>query len=168
LMEMCTKMGMAFTHAAPARYQPPAAWRALAEENCRASGGRLLITDDIHAAVRHADFLYTDLWWWIGQEAEIEDRRSAFMPAYQVTPELMRHAPPGCKFMHCLPASRGVEVTDAVIDSVQSIVFPQAENRLHTEMGLLVWLLLPGLKHASDATRRSYETQARALLAEAG
>ena len=138
LMLICTRLGMHFTHAAPARYQPPAAWRALAEANCAASGGTLTITEDVEAAVRDADFIYTDLWWWVGQEAEIPDRRAAFMPRYQVTMDLLRLAPAHCKFMHCLPASRGVEATDEVLDSPQSIIFDQAENRLHTEKALLV------------------------------
>lgn len=143
LMHLCTRLGMHFTHAAPARYQPPPPWRAIAEANHRASGGSLRVTEDVEAAVAEADFLYTDLWWWVGQEDEIPERRAAFMPRYQVTAGLLRRAPPHCKFMHCLPASRGVEVTDEVMDSPQSIIFDQAENRLHTEKGLLVWLLHP-------------------------
>ncbi len=149
LMHICTRLGMHFTHAAPRKYQPPPRWRTIAEENCRASGGTLTITEDVVAAVKEADFLYTDLWWWIGQEDEIPARRAAFMPAYQVTMDLLKRAPAHCKFMHCLPASRGVEVTDEVMDSPQSIVFAQSENRLHTEKGLLVWFVYPRLKHPS-------------------
>lgn len=156
LMHICTRLGMHFTHAAPRRYQPPQAWLEIAQLNCRESGGSLRITDDVHAAVRDADFIYTDLWWWVGQEAEIPERYAAFMPAYQVTLELLAEAPPHCKFMHCLPASRGVEATDAVMDSLQSIIFDQSENRLHTEKGLLVWLLYPRLKQPTTELRAFY------------
>jgi len=68
------------------------------------------------------------------------------MPRYQVSIDLLKKAPAHCKFMHCLPASRGVEATDEVMDSAQSVIFDQAENRLHTEKGLLVWLVYPRLK----------------------
>jgi len=146
LMFICTQMGMHFTHAAPRKYQPPAEWIAIAQANCQESGGSLTITEDVTEAVREADFIYTDLWWWIGQEDQIPERRAAFMPKYQVTMDLMRKAPSHCKFMHCLPASRGVEVTDEVMDSPQSIIYDQSENRLHAEKGILTWLVYPRLK----------------------
>jgi hypothetical protein len=78
--------------------------------------------------VRDADYIYTDLWWWVGQEDEIPERRAAFMPKYQVNMDLLRQAPAHCKFMHCLPASRGVEATDEVMDSPQSIIFDQCRE----------------------------------------
>jgi putrescine carbamoyltransferase len=149
LMFICTKMGMHFTHAAPKAYQPPIEWRQVAEANCSASGGRLTITEDPLTAVKQADFIYTDLWWWVGQEAEIPERRAAFMPKYQVNMDLLKQAPPNCKVMHCLPASRGVEATDEVLDSPRSIIFDQSENRLHTEKGLLVYFVYPILKRPS-------------------
>ncbi|MEW6179790.1 MAG: putrescine carbamoyltransferase [Chloroflexota bacterium] len=149
LMLICTRLGMNFTHAAPKKYQAPTEWIKWAEENNKISGGTLNITEDPIEAVRNADFIYTDLWWWVGQEDQIPERRAAFMPKYQVNKELMAKAPAHCKFMHCLPASRGVEVTDEVMDSAQSIIFDQAENRLHTEKGILVWLIYPRLKRPS-------------------
>jgi putrescine carbamoyltransferase len=136
----------------------------MAEDNCRAAGGSLTITDDVEDAVRQADYLYTDLWWWVGQEAEIPERREAFMPRYQVNEALLRRAPPQCKFMHCLPASRGVEVTDAVMDSAQSIIFDQSENRLHTEKALLVWFLLPQMKAPSRSRQRAHTRAIEAFL----
>ncbi len=146
LMLICTRLGMNFTHAAPKKYQAPAQWMQWAEENCKVSGGTVKVTDDPIEAVKNADFIYTDLWWWVGQEAEIPEREKAFMPRYQVSMDLLKKAPAHCKFMHCLPASRGVEATDEVMDSAQSVIFDQAENRLHTEKGLLVWLVYPRLK----------------------
>jgi putrescine carbamoyltransferase len=153
LAAICTQMGMHFTHAAPAKYQIGEPVIAIATANCRESGGYLRVTDDVVAAVADADFLYTDLWWWVGQEGEIPERRAAFMPRYQLNAELLRHAPPSCRVMHCLPASRGVEATDEVLDSPQSIIFDQAENRLHTEKALLVWFVYPRLKRASASLR---------------
>lgn len=95
---------------------------------------------DPHKAVAKADIIYTDVWTSMGQEAESERRKQIFGP-YQVNAKLMEAAPPHAKFMHCLPAKRGVEVTDEVIDGPRSIVFPQADNRMHLAKGLLVWLL---------------------------
>jgi putrescine carbamoyltransferase len=164
LMLICTKLGMNFTHAAPKKYQPPAAWLEIAENNIKESGGSLTITEDPIAAVREADFLYTDLWWWVGQESEIPERRAAFMPKYQVNMDLLKKAPASCKFMHCLPASRNVEATDEVMDSAQSIIFDQAENRLHTEKGILTWLIYPRLKRPAQALRDYHDGLIRSFL----
>jgi len=164
LMFICTQMGMHFTHAAPPPYQPPAGWLAIADGNCRASGGSLRVTADVEEAVREADFLYTDLWWWIGQEEQIPERYAAFMPRYQVNMDLLQQAPVHCKFMHCLPASRGVEATDEVMDSPRSIIYDQSENRLHTEKGLLVWLLYPRLARPSEAVRADYASRIQTAL----
>ncbi|MGB9798667.1 MAG: putrescine carbamoyltransferase [Thermanaerothrix sp.] len=166
LMLICTRLGMHFTHAAPKRYQPPEAWVKTALENCRESGGTLRITEDPVEAVKDADFIYTDLWWWVGQEAEIPERSKAFMPRYQVNMDLLKHAPAHCKFMHCLPASRGVEVTDEVMDSERSIIYDQAENRLHTEKGILVWLVYPRLKRPSAELEAYHSGRIQAFLAE--
>ncbi|TLN02744.1 ornithine carbamoyltransferase, partial [bacterium] len=83
LMLICTRLGINFTHAAPKKYQAPAEWVRWAAANCQVSGAKLTITDDPLAAVRDADFIYTDLWWWVGQEDQIPERRAAFMPKYQ-------------------------------------------------------------------------------------
>lgn len=166
LMLICTRLGMHFTHAAPKRYKPPEAWVKTALENCRESGGTLRITEDPVEAVKDADFIYTDLWWWVGQEAEIPERSKAFMPRYQVNMDLLKHAPAHCKFMHCLPASRGVEVTDEVMDSERSIIYDQAENRLHTEKGILVWLVYPRLKRPSAELEAYHSGRIQAFLAE--
>jgi putrescine carbamoyltransferase len=168
LMLICTRMGMHFTHAAPAEYQAPAEWLSQAEQNCRDSGGSLRVTDDPLAAVREADFIYTDLWWWVGQEDQIPERRAAFMPTYQVNKTLFERAPSHCKFMHCLPASRGVEATDEVMDHPRSIIFDQSENRLHTEKGLLAYLVYPRLKRPTEESIAHHRSQILALLEETG
>jgi putrescine carbamoyltransferase len=166
LMLVCTRMGMGFTHAAPRRYQASPQWQAWALQNCQESGGKLTVTEDPVAAVREADFIYTDLWWWVGQEDQIPDRRAAFMPVYQVSLALFEKAPSHCKFMHCLPASRGVEATDEVMDHPRSIVFDQSENRLHTEKGLLVYLVFQRLKRPSDDMKAFHQGQIQALLGQ--
>jgi putrescine carbamoyltransferase len=163
LMHICTQLGMHFTHAAPKAYQPPKAWIEIAEENCRKSGGTLRITDDVIQTVSNADFIYTDLWWWVGQEDEIPDRRKAFMPTFQVTPDLLKKAPSHVKLMHCLPASRNVEATDEALDSKYSIIFDQAENRLHTQKGLLVKFLYPLLKQPDREEKTEWENTCRTL-----
>ena len=165
LMFICTRMGMSFTHAAPARYQAPEAWQSIARANCDESGGSLTVTDSVDTAVAAADFVYTDLWWWVGQEDEVPERRAAFMPTYQVNAELLAKAPAHCKVMHCLPASRGVEATDEVLDSDQSIIFDQSENRLHTEKALLVHFTYPRLRRASAESRAHHKGLIETFLA---
>ena len=96
LLLICTRLGMSFTQAAPEKYQAPPTWQAWAQQNCLESGGHFTITADPLAAVHQADFIYTDLWWWVGQEAEIPERQAAFMPAYQVNLELFDKAPAHC------------------------------------------------------------------------
>jgi len=165
LMHICTQLGMNFTHAAPKVYQPPKSWIDIAKENCLKSGGTLHITDDVDQAVSKADFIYTDLWWWVGQENEIPDRRKAFMPKYQVNTDLLKKAPSHVKLMHCLPASRNVEATDGALDSEHSIIFDQAENRLHTQKALLVKFLYPILKKPERLDKISWENTCR-MMAE--
>jgi ornithine carbamoyltransferase len=104
-----------------------------------AKGARLELTTDPAAAVRGADAVYTDVWTSMGQEAQGAERHRIFAP-YQVNGALMSHASPDALFMHCLPAHRGDEVTDEVIDSPASVVFDQSENRLHTQKALLAML----------------------------
>ncbi|MCU0721114.1 MAG: ornithine carbamoyltransferase [Pirellula sp.] len=91
------------------------------------------------AMLRDADFVYTDVWTSMGQELEAEKRNADLRP-YQVNEQLMKLAPAHCKILHCLPARRGMEITDCAMDSSSSIIFPQAGNRMHLQKGLLVWL----------------------------
>ncbi|MCD6472083.1 ornithine carbamoyltransferase [Candidatus Aerophobetes bacterium] len=138
LLFISSKLGLNFYMASPKKYQPKESILNEALKNAKESGSEIVITEDPKEAVLQADFVYTDLWYWIGQEDEEEERRAAFMPKYQVNEKLMKLAPLHAKFMHCLPASRNTEVTDNVIDSEQSIVFDEAENRLYTEEALLI------------------------------
>jgi ornithine carbamoyltransferase len=132
-------LGVNVRIASPQGYELPA--QAAAAARARAKSGAVLeITNDAASAVAGADAVYTDVWASMGQEDEAAGRDAIFRP-YQVNEALMKAAGPQAHFMHCLPAHRGAEVTDAVIDSAKSIVFDQAENRLHTQKALLAMLM---------------------------
>jgi ornithine carbamoyltransferase len=136
----CGRMGMRMTMATPRGYQFDDGFLELLRRE--APQLELEVTTDPREAVRGAVAVYTDVWTSMGQEAESEQRRKEFA-AYQVNRALMDHAGPDCLFMHCLPAHRGEEVTDDVIDSPKSIVVQQAGNRMHVQKGILAWLLGP-------------------------
>jgi ornithine carbamoyltransferase len=134
----CGRLGMKMVMATPPQYRFKEKEIAWIERH--APQLELTVTDDPVAAVRDALAIYTDVWTSMGQESEKEARRKDFAP-YQVNAELMSHAQKGAFFMHCLPAHRGEEVTDEVIDGPQSVVVQQAANRLHAQKGILAWLL---------------------------
>lgn len=134
----CGKLGMRFAIASPPGYELDAEYRKTLKRET--PGLELLVTHDPAEAVKKATAIYTDVWASMGQEAEAVARRQVFAP-YQVTSELMAKAPRDASFMHCLPAHRGEEVTDEVIDGQQSIVVQQAANRMHVQKGILAWLL---------------------------
>ncbi|MEX0676469.1 MAG: ornithine carbamoyltransferase [Pirellulales bacterium] len=134
----CGKMGMKFVTATPQAYQFKDEFSAHLKHEVPELD--MQVTTDPIEAVRGATAIYTDVWTSMGQEKEAEKRRKAFA-AYQINAELMAKAPPGALFMHCLPAHRGEEVTDEVIDGPQSVVVQQAANRLHVQKGILAWIL---------------------------
>jgi ornithine carbamoyltransferase len=126
--------------ASPGRYGPDAQILADAREIARKTGAAIEIMRTPQQAVSEADAVYTDAWTSMGHEHETEERAKVF-PPYQVNEELMAEAAPHAVFMHCLPAHRNEEVTDAVIDSVRSMVFDQAENRMHVQKAILMMLV---------------------------
>ncbi|HTK82837.1 MAG TPA: ornithine carbamoyltransferase [Bacteroidota bacterium] len=140
LMLMAAKLGMTFIAATPRGYTPDMNVFKIAVNAARESGAVIDISHHPPEAVKHADIVYTDVWVSMGQEQQSEERLEVFRE-FQVNRELLSHAKHHALFMHCLPAHRGQEVTDEVIDSSQSIVFDQAENRLHSEKAILVTLM---------------------------
>ena len=135
LMLTAGRLGVDVAVATPPGYQPDAGIVAQAREM-----GSITVTQDAAEALDGADAVYTDVWTSMGQEAESAERQRAFAP-YQVNSELFALAKPEAIFLHCLPAKRGEEVTDQVMESPRSAVFDQAENRLHAQKALLVMLL---------------------------
>ena len=142
LLGACGLMGMHFSAATPKGFEPDAEMARWAAAQARKSGGSVRVGGDAAEAARGAQVVYTDVWASMGQEDQREKRKRLFR-AYQVNKALMKKATPGAWFMHCLPAHRGEEVTDEVMDSKQSIVYDQAENRLHVQKAVLLDLLRP-------------------------
>jgi ornithine carbamoyltransferase len=138
LVEGCGHMGVQLVACSPPGYELDAEF--VKQSRREFPDLDLTITHDPVAAVRDADAVYTDVWTSMGHERERDQRRRDFA-AYQVNGQLMSAAPKDALFLHCLPAHRGEEVTDDVIDSPQSVVLVQAANRLHVQKGILVWLL---------------------------
>lgn len=136
---ICTKLGMHFVQYGPATHQLNKGHKQIMQENCDASGGSFEISDK-RDCVRGADFIYTDVWYGLYENEMPKEERVKVFADYQVNRELMQLGNLGCKFMHCLPATRGEDVTDEVADSEASLCWDQAENRLTAMRGLLVYL----------------------------
>ena len=136
LMIGCAKVGMDVTVACPDGYMPNPEIVALAQGYAAESGGSVTVMHDPKEAVKGVDVVYTDTWASMGQEAKKEIRKKAFV-GYQVDDAMMALAKPDAIFMHCLPAYRGMEVTDEVMESAQSVVFDEAENRLHAHKAIM-------------------------------
>ncbi len=134
----CASLGVALTICAPPDYRLPEGF--LRDLKKRVPTAVVEQSSDFASSLADADIIYTDVWTSMGQEAEANHRRVVFQP-FQVNDALMKLAPPKARFMHCLPAKRGQEVTDSVINGPQSIVFQQADNRMHLAKGLLTWVL---------------------------
>jgi ornithine carbamoyltransferase len=137
LMLGCSRLGIDVAVATPEGYSPDSEITKLAEGFAASTGARVEITNDPLEAVAAANAIYTDVWTSMGQESEAAQRLEIFAD-YQVNEALMSEARQDCIFMHCLPAKRGQEVTDDVIESARSVVFDQAENRLHVQKALLL------------------------------
>ena len=138
LMVACARFGLKFRISTPPGYELESSLLDRVMGQCPSLD--FVSAKDPYEVVRDADVIYTDTWVSMGQEAEKNKRLSVFQP-YQINGEMLKHAPGHCVVMHCLPAYRGVEITDEVLDGPQSVVFEQAENRLHFQKGLLACLI---------------------------
>jgi ornithine carbamoyltransferase len=135
-----TMLGMDFAIASPPNYALPGEVWELGQESATTSGSHLQMTHDTHEAAAEADVIYTDVWASMGQEDEAEERARVFVP-YQVNEALVEEAKPDVIVMHCLPAHRGQEITDGVCDGPHSVLWDQAENRMHAQKAILVELM---------------------------
>jgi ornithine carbamoyltransferase len=140
LLYGCSKVGMDITLGCPKGYNPNPGVVSEAREEGDRSGCKVEVTNDPKEAVKEADIVYTDVWASMGKEKEHEKRVKILKP-YQVNAKLVKEAKEDYLFMHCLPAHRGEEVTDEVADSKNSVIFDQAENRLHTQKALLALIM---------------------------
>lgn len=135
-----SKIGMDITIVTPSGYEPDQQIVAVARANALSSGARIQVEHDMEAAVEGADVLYTDVWASMGEEAQAQEKEKAFSD-YQINQKLLQKAKPGAIVMHCLPAKRGKEITDEVIEGPQSVIFDEAENRLHAHKAIMALLL---------------------------
>jgi ornithine carbamoyltransferase len=140
LMHACVKLGWNFTLASPEGFDLDAGAVAMARNDAKETGSRLIFCRDPHAAVKDAQVIYTDTWTSMGQEEETARREKVF-PPYQVNAKLVADAAKDVIVMHCLPAHRNHELTDDVADGPHSVIFPQAHNRLHAQKAVLARLL---------------------------
>ena len=140
LAEACAKAGMHFAIAAPKGYMCNQEIMENAAAQAKLTGGSILQTEDPVEAIKDADAVYTDTWVSMGQESEKAERVKIFMP-YQVNEKLFANAKEDAIFMHCLPAYRGYEVTEGVIDGKNSVIFDEAENRLHAQKAVMAALM---------------------------
>lgn len=140
LLHGCSKVGMDIAVATPEGYECDKGIIAEAKEAARQSGSKITLTYDPVEAISDADVVYTDTWVSMGQESEKEQRIKIFSP-YQVNGELFSKAKDDAIFLHCLPAYRGFEVTEEVIDGPQSVIFDEAENRMHVQKAIMVMLM---------------------------
>lgn len=140
LMMGAAKLGLHFASAAPEGYDPQAEIVGIAREAAAQTGARIDVLRDPREAVENADIIYTDVWASMGFEEEQQEREKAFKN-YQVNEELVKHAKSDYLFMHCLPAHRGEEVSEGVIDGSHSVIFDEAENRLHAQKAVMATIM---------------------------
>jgi len=136
LMFVCAKVGMDITLCCPKGYEVNADMLKLAQEDIKESGSKIIFEADPLKAAKNADVLYTDVWASMGQEAETAKRKKD-LAAYQINAQLLKAASKDCVVMHCLPAHRGEEITEEVMEGPQSVIFDEAENRLHVQKAVM-------------------------------
>lgn len=161
---ICTKLGMNFVHYGPVGHQLNEEHKAIMQKNIEENGGSWLVTDDRNS-VRGADFIYTDVWYGLYENEMPKEERVRVFGDYQVNRDLMQLGNIGCKFLHCLPCTRGEDVTDEVADSASSLCWEEAWNRLTAMRGLLVYFTR-GRKAHSDLELAAAKEELDAFLAD--
>ena len=161
---ICTKLGMSFVHYGPVGHQLNEEHKAIMQRNIEENGGSWLVTDE-RDSVRGADFIYTDVWYGLYENEMPKEERVRVFGAYQVNRELMQLGNIGCKFLHCLPCTRGEDVTDEVADSASSLCWEEAWNRLTAMRGLLVYFTR-GRKAHSELEKAAAKEELDAFLAQ--
>lgn len=161
---ICTKLGMSFVHYGPVGHQLNEEHKAIMQHNIEENGGSWLVTDE-RDSVRGADFIYTDVWYGLYENEMPKEERVRVFGAYQVNRELMQLGNIGCKFLHCLPCTRGEDVTDEVADSASSLCWEEAWNRLTAMRGLLVYFTR-GRKAHSELEKAAAREELDAFLAQ--
>lgn len=164
LRQILPVLGSHLVVAAPEAYQVEAQEAEKTRIACLSSGASFTMTENPIEAVRDADFIVTDVWWYHGYDDEKEARLKIFMPRYQINKELLKHAPAHCKVLHCMPANRDYEITSEVMDSESSIIFDEAENRFHTQKALLLWFLYPNRYAPSPEYQKYIEGETESFL----
>ncbi len=145
LLHLCALMGINYTLSSPTTFEIPAEFYSEGLSIAKQSGATIRKISDPHKAVRNTNVIYTDTWTSMGQETEAEERKKVF-PPYQVNQKLLAEADPSVIVMHCLPAHRGEEITDEVADGPHSVIFEQAENRMHAQKAILAYLFTDGFE----------------------
>lgn len=161
---ICTKLGMHFVHYGPEAHLLNEGHKAIMKANCEISGGTFEVTTD-RESVRGADFIYTDVWYGLYENEMPKEERVKVFGEYQVNREMMQLGNIGCKFMHCLPATRGEDVTDEVADSDASLCWDEAGNRLTAMRGLLVYFTRYQ-KEATEVQKAAVKEELEAFMTE--
>lgn len=168
LSHLLPRFGAELIYGSPKEYTGDDAFYEPARKACEEGGGKFSIVEDAKEAVKDADFIYASVMWYAGYDENEQRRRDIFMPNYQITEELASLASPEAKFMHYLPALRGYEMTDGIMDHERSVLWDQAENRMYSEMAILVYLLYPSIKlnTASEAQKAVHKAKIEDYLEE--
>ncbi len=159
LSQILPRLGANFIYAAPEGYIGDDEFYKPVYDACKEGGGTFKIVNDPEEAVKNADFIYSSVMWYDGYDSDQEKRMKVFLPKYQINEELASKAPDHAKFMHYLPAQRGFEMTDEIMDHERSLLWDQAENRLYSIMSILVYLLNGKNSSANDEVKLQEETR---------
>lgn len=166
LSQILPRLGANFIYCVPRGYVADEDFYAPVRKACAEGGGTFEIMHDPKEAVKNADYIYSSVMWYDGYDADKEKRMKDFLPDYQVNEELIKYAPEHCMFMHYLPAQRGYEMSDAIMDHKRSLLWDGAENRLYGEMALLVYIMYNNCKRPSDEVKNQEKAALETWISE--